>query len=637
MTVQSGNLEGLLNKTLSNKSFVHYNASGDTIVGSLLNGTNQLSTVTGSYGQPVTTQSGVTFKITGVNNAANEITITQFDGTTAAGQANYYVNGYSHGSLLISGAPNNSDLFYTLDALLGGMFAISLQDLSTQAGQASNYTASGSYSGVLDIVGATVGTGDTAAAGRQTTSGALGGQTWFSGTKVELDGTTVAAGGSVAVRAYGVTRGTVVESGGKEIVRASGYAAGTTVEAGGTEVLFAGAKASANTVQSGGVLERGGLKLGSGHSFIATTKVDGARVGGVTLAAGATLDLLDAEASAGALVTVEAGGDATGTQLKGGKLNVFAGGATHGTVISSGGSENVFQGGASSNTHILNGGVELVRRGESDGTIVGDGGLEIVRAPGIASATHVLSGGAEVISSGGQGINTHIADGGSVTVLRGATVDGMTLAAGGSLIDQGQVRVYGPAEVAGSISGGGVLNKVGAGNVILDGDNAGFSGQTVISGGRLELASANALGTGKVTFATGIAPDTLQIDAADAPTAGGTFANVITNFASATDAIDLKSVGFATGATAKRTGSTLVLSDGGQTFDFHVAGAVGSSFTATSDGHGGTLISVATAGFAQAAAGFGGRSAAAAVSPVTSGGASNHAPLLAVGAATGRA
>jgi hypothetical protein len=46
----------------------------------------------------------------------------------------------------------------------------------------------------------------------------------------------------------------------------------------------------------------------------------------------------------------------------------------------------------------------------------------------------------------------------------------------------------------------------------------------------------------------------------------------------------------------------LTLSDGGHAYAFNLAGAVGSSFSVTSDSHGGTLIEVGVAGMAQAAA-----------------------------------
>jgi hypothetical protein len=44
------------------------------------------------------------------------------------------------------------------------------------------------------------------------------------------------------------------------------------------------------------------------------------------------------------------------------------------------------------------------------------------------------------------------------------------------------------------------------------------------------------------------------------------------------------------GATAAIVGATLVLSDGGNTYTFNVAGATAGAYPVLSDGHGGTLI-----------------------------------------------
>jgi len=126
---------------------------------------------------------------------------------------------------------------------------------------------------------------------------------------------------------------------------------------------------------------------------------------------------------------------------------------------------------------------------------------------------------------------------------------------------------------------------------VLSGDGAKFAGGAVISGGTIELAVSKALGSGYVEF---IAPSTgsaiLQIDAADAPKAGGTFANVISNFNSAGEDIDLRGVAFVSGASATVVGSTLVLHDGGKTYTFDIAGTTAGAYPVLSDGHGGTLI-----------------------------------------------
>jgi hypothetical protein len=82
----------------------------------------------------------------------------------------------------------------------------------------------------------------------------------------------------------------------------------------------------------------------------------------------------------------------------------------------------------------------------------------------------------------------------------------------------------------------------------------------------------------------------LQIDAADAPAAGGTFADIISNFNGANEEIDLPSIAYVSGASATVVGHTLVLKDGGKSYTFDIAGAVAGAYPVTSDGHGGTLI-----------------------------------------------
>ena len=87
----------------------------------------------------------------------------------------------------------------------------------------------------------------------------------------------------------------------------------------------------------------------------------------------------------------------------------------------------------------------------------------------------------------------------------------------------------------------------------------------------------------------------LQIDAADAPAAGGAFANTISNFNGANEDIDLTSIAFVAGASAAVIGSTLVLTDGSATYTFNIAGTTAGAYPVLSDGHGGTLIDPTTA------------------------------------------
>jgi hypothetical protein len=96
----------------------------------------------------------------------------------------------------------------------------------------------------------------------------------------------------------------------------------------------------------------------------------------------------------------------------------------------------------------------------------------------------------------------------------------------------------------------------------------------------------------------------LQIDAADAPAAGGTFANTIYNFSGANEDIDLASIAFVSGASASVVGGVLVLTDGGKTYAFDLAGTVAAAYPVLSDGHGGTLIDPAVTRFTHNLAAF---------------------------------
>ncbi|HZZ90875.1 MAG TPA: hypothetical protein VFE13_21305, partial [Caulobacteraceae bacterium] len=89
---------------------------------------------------------------------------------------------------------------------------------------------------------------------------------------------------------------------------------------------------------------------------------------------------------------------------------------------------------------------------------------------------------------------------------------------------------------------------------------------------------------------------------ADAPKAGATFANVISNFSRVGEAIDLHKLAFVAGATATLSGKTLELTEGSKTYAFTLAGTKAVGYEAESDGAGGTLIRIATTALAHAAA-----------------------------------
>jgi autotransporter passenger strand-loop-strand repeat protein len=262
--------------------------------------------------------------------------------------------------------------------------------------------------------------------------------------------------------------------------------------------------------------------------------------------------------------------------------------------------------------------------GSARGTVLGDGAEELVSSGGVAVATTISSGGRAVLSSGGDAVDATVSSGGILYVLASGRTDEtvvssggeevvssgggalrLSLASGGVVVDDGEVRIGGAGTLDGTLTGSGAIVQDGTGDLVLGDSGAGFSGKAAIESGTVELASAGALGTGYVQFvepATGSA--VLQIDAADAPAAGGTFANVISNFSGAHEDIDLRSIAFVAGASATISGSTLVLSDGGKTYKFKLEGGVAGAYPILSDGHGGTLIDPQVARFAHTAAAF---------------------------------
>ena len=462
--------------------------------------------------------------------------------------------------------------------------------------------------------------------------------------------TVVDTHGEEVVYAGGVASGDVVDSGGVLFI-AGGTVADEKVESGG-DVDYGGAISANVSLVSGAqgsTTVLGGVEVASGGvaSLVGAKVLDGATVslgvneaafdltvskGGTLVGPGGVIDenvdfgvirgaivqvgyivvssggtLSSVGPSNGGVIKVDADGVAKGTLVSsGGVVYVYTGGATSGDSVLSAGKELISSGGVARTVHVNSGGADYVySSGVTAGTVVSSGGYELVSAGGVADEATVLKGGGEYVYSGGAGESTVVSSGGKAVVSSGGAVLGLTLISGGELIDEGEIRFGGAGTLAGTLSGSGSLVQTKSGDLLLSGAGAGFDGKAVISGGTIELGTSGALGTGSVTF---VAPATgsavLQIDAGDAPKADGTFANVISNFNSAGEDIDLRSIAFVSGATAKVEGSTLVLTDGGKTYTFKIAGTTASAYPVLSDGHGGTLIDPRAVAFTQTAAAF---------------------------------
>jgi autotransporter passenger strand-loop-strand repeat protein len=336
----------------------------------------------------------------------------------------------------------------------------------------------------------------------------------------------------------------------------------------------------------------------------------------------------------GGQLLVTPGGLAAGDTLSGGSATIYGGGSATDLVLAAGAFAQVASGGVASGASVGNGAL-LNDGGVLVSTVISAGGSAQILSPGVASGTTVLSGGTETVAAGGTTSATTVLSGGTEQVLSGGTASNVTVASGGVLADGGTVDISVGKVLAGSLSGVGVIAETGSATLVLSGPGSGFSGQAQIGGGAtIELAGVQAIGTGVAVFEGGTGAETLRIDAADAPAAGGTFANLVSNFAATNDAIDLTGLAFVAGASATANGSTLTLSDGGQNYLFSLAGSIGSSFAVSSDGHGGTLIDPRVAGFVQSLAGFSPPSAAIAA-PVSAGGTSGFAEMLHATASAG--
>jgi autotransporter passenger strand-loop-strand repeat protein len=412
---------------------------------------------------------------------------------------------------------------------------------------------------------------------------------------------TIFSGGIEHVLAFGETGGTVVSEGGQELVSSSGIVGRSTLRSGGEQYVSLGGSANETTVSSGGI------------EYV--------------LASGTTTATV---VSAGGYERVSSGGSASRTTVaSAGRLYVYSDGVASVITVSSGGALTVLSGGAASGAVLSSGGEEVVSSG-GDGfaTTISSGGKAAIYAAGTAVGTTLLSGGLEYILSGAGAEETVVSSGGDEVVSSGGGALGLTVRAGGTVIDDGKMRYSGVGSLDGSLEGSGSIAQTAAGDLVLSGAGAAFSGRAVIEAGTIELATAGALGTGTVQF---VEPSTgsavLQIDAADAPVAGGTFANTLYEFNGANEDIDLRSIAFVSGAKAKIVGSTLVLTDGGKTYTFNVGGTTAGAYPVLSDGHGGTLIDPKAATLTQAIAAFAPPSAATA-GPISRTTSSAETPFL---------
>ena len=435
--------------------------------------------------------------------------------------------------------------------------------------------------GLLELAALAVKSGVTSVASVETTTTFVSGVSLSSGAALDFLRLTVSSGGALQVSSGGLAQIVALAPGASAIVFAGGTIAAVTVSHGAT-------------LSGPGVV--GGASINRGAVYGADLAGALAVSSGAVEQAGTILS--------GGVETVSSGGVASATTiLSGGKLTLTTGATSYATVVTGGGTAAIAKGGVANGATVLTG-----------GTLSGPGALAGASTDAGKIVSAVVSG-TVAVSSGGVITGGSIANGAQITVLSGGTMTGVTASNGGTLIDDGMAVFSGATTnaLSASLSGSGTVVENGTGVLVFAGGTSAFSGNLVISGGTAELATAQGIGAGLVGWASTKATATLRVDAVDTPTAGSIFASTLSNFDQTYDALDIRGLAFVAGAKAVLSGSTLVVTDGGAVIRFQLAGVAATTYGATSDGAGGTLIKPTTSnhvvlsqpGFVQAMAAFG--------------------------------
>ncbi|WP_174300589.1 AIDA repeat-containing protein [Caulobacter sp. S45] len=513
---------------------------------------------------------------------------------------------------------------------------------------------------VLELVSAQVAASTPLTVGPRTSNSTVDGATLSSGARLVTVAANVVSGGIETVVSGGQASATTVSSGGVERLSSGGYAEGATVLAGG---VLSGAGVVAQTISDAGQVN--GVAVGAGAVL---DVLSGGSISGLTLRAGSTVSgtpggsahgrivvesgsILDGQIgfTSGATDLDYAGSVESGVRVSGGAVLELVGEVISGGTVSAGlySTPKTVSGIAvlsgadlqTLSTTIVDSGAELVTSGGSIvSTLVSSGGVLSAAAGGYVSGLVVLSGG-EALGAGtlkgmttdagkvsglvlGAGADLDVTAGGSAngidvssgTVLSaasGAILYDVREAVGGLVVDNGGL-VYdqaGTSILDGSLSGSGSITEESTGVLRLSAIAAGYDGALTIAGGTVDIALKGGLGTGSVAFEAATASATVEIETADQPKSGSTLANMLVDFDGANDTLDLRGLAFVKGASATVSDSTLTFTDGAYTAKFDLVGAVAGSYSAVSDGAGGTkIIPIANGSDAiiHAAAAFGG-------------------------------
>jgi autotransporter passenger strand-loop-strand repeat protein/autotransporter-associated beta strand protein len=406
--------------------------------------------------------------------------------------------------------------------------------------------------------------GQTAATKVEASLTTLSGATLSVGASVGFYSLTVSSGGELAIHAGGVAADTTIDQGS---IIGPGDLVGSTLDSSG---LVSGADVTGGTLTDDGLVEavRVGGDRGAGTLDIETVAYN------VRLSSGeVVVGPPDGSVVSQAVVSQ--------VYVLGGELFVGANGVASAAVVSSGG-EVVLGGGVASGVTIYAGGA-LAGSGVFSGSLEGQ-----ILDRGVISGASVVSGGDLIVTSGASASAIRANSGTEVLVHSGASATNITPVFGAVFIDDGVTTYTQTTVLAGSLSGSGSLVQTGHGALKVSAGASGFTGAAVISGGVLELAGDGGLGVG-ISFAA--APGlSARLELLKAPASGGGFAEALTDFASASDQIDLARQAFVAGASATLAGDILTLVDGAYSASFTLSGATATDYAVESDGHSGTLI-----------------------------------------------
>ena len=297
-------------------------------------------------------------------------------------------------------------------------------------------------------------------------------------------------------------------------------------------------------------------------------------------------------------VTVGSGQVLSGTTIYSDTLIVSSGGTAISITLSgyyTAGTEILF--GVDSGAIIVAGGSQTISSGGIASNVVVSGGSQTLFSGGVASNTRVIAG-TETISAGGLAFNTNIGGGARANVQAGGVASGLTIASAGyayvsgqvlgTVLDNGTLYYLAGSLLPATLSGSGTI-VAGSGTLLLQSTNT-FSGAYLVSsGGALELASGVSLGNATLSMGSGA---TVRFDGAPLTS------TIISGFA-VTDRIDLASVVFSSGATARTIGGGLVaISEGGTVYDVQLnplQNFSGAIVRVSPDIGGGTLVSLESA------------------------------------------